>query len=469
MWLCAIAYAVALTALSVERLHAFHAGYDLAIFDQLTWLLGHFHDPFSTVRGRGMLADHFEPGLALFAPLGALSSGPWLLLAAQSLGLAAAAPVLYAIARARGGDPLVAAGIALVWLASPLTQATNLDDFHPEAFVPVLFALSMLGLARSSTLLFVLSAMLAASLKEDVALTYAALGIGIVLVGRARFGVAVAVGGLIWHALAFLGIELAGGSLAYYSHRYGGGPGGSVGQVLHDLVRHPIRALGTVSLRLNAKMVFALVGSTLGVCLLAPTILLAAIPSVADNILSRYPNQHYLTGQYHIVPAGICAAAAAWAAPRLPALRGRRRPAAVAVTCAACVVFLVFSPGLDVLLGRYSDPPHDAAGVAAARRAALRLVPRGAPVAVQLDAIAHVAERRLVYLFPEPFVRVTVDGEYWSALELHRRVARVRYVLLDDTGIWPGTTDQARRARVQMGGLGFHLVFAREGVRLYRR
>jgi uncharacterized membrane protein len=470
VWLGAIAYAVVLTALSLKRLHDFHAGYDLAIFDQLTWLLGHFHDPFSTVRGRAMLADHFEPGLAVLAPIGALSAGPWLLLAAQSIGLAAAAPVLFAIAKARGADPLPAAAVGLLWLASPLTQSTNLFDFHPEAFVPLLFALSVLGLARSSTTLFVVSGVLAVSLKEDVALTYAALGVGIVLLGRRQLGAGVAAAGAVWFVLATtVGIHLAGGNLSYYSGRFSGGTSESVGNVLVEFVRHPIRGFGTVSLRLNVKMVVGLVGSTLGLCLLGPEILIAALPSVAANILSRYTQQHYLTLQYHIVPAGVCAAAAAWGVSRLPPLRGRWRIAAVGGTAAACVVFLGFSPGVDVVRGRYSELPHDSPAVASARRAALRLLPAGVPVAVQYDAIAHVAERRDVYAFPEPFVRAAGNGENWSDAELRRRAAAVRYVLVDAGSTFPVATSDARWVRSRLRKLGFERIFSRSGVEVFRR
>ena len=470
VWLGSIAYAVVLTALSLKRLHDFHASYDLAIFDQLTWLLGHFHDPFSTVRGRAMLADHFEPGLAVLAPIGALSAGPWLLLAAQSVGLAAAAPVLFAIGKARGADPLPAAAVALLWLASPLTQDTNLFDFHPEAFVPLLFALSVLGLARSSTTLFVVSGVLAASLKEDVALTYAALGVGIVLLGRRPLGAAVAAAGVVWFALATtVGIHLAGGNLSYYSQRFGGGTSASVGLVFHDFVRHPIRGLGTVSFRLNLKMVLGLVGSTLGLCLLGPEILIAAVPSVAANILSRYPQQHYLTLQYHIVPAGVCAAAAAWGVSRLPPLRGRRRIAVVGATAAACVFFLGFSPGIHVARGRYSETPHDSPAIASARRAALRLLPAGVPVAVQIDAVAHVAERRDVYVFPEPFVRATGNGENWSVAELRRRAAQVQYVLVDDGPTFPATASDARQVRSRLRQLGFERIYSRSGIQVFRR
>ena len=470
MWLGAIAYAVLLTALSLKRLHDFHAGYDLAIFDQLTWLLGHLHDPFSTVRGRAMLADHFEPGLVVLAPLGALSAGPWLLLAVQSIGLAAAAPVLFAIAKVRGADPLVAAAVGLLWLASPLTQETNLFDFHPEAFVPLLFALSVLGLARSSTTLFVVSSVLAASLKEDIALTYAALGLGIVFVGRRRLGAAVAALGVLWFVLATtVGIKVAGGNLSYYSQRFGGGTSQSVGNVLVDFVRHPVRGLGTVSFRLNVKMVLGLVGSTLGLCLLGPEILVAAVPSVAANILSRYPPQHYLTDQYHIVPAGVCAAAAAWGSSRLPAVGGRWRIAVVGVTGVACLVFLALTPGVHVARGRYSDAPQDTPAVASARRAALRLLPAGVPAAVQYDAVAHAAERRDVYVFPEPFVRVAGNGENWSAAELRRRAAEVEYVLVDDGPTFPASPADAREARARLEELGFRLVFSRSGVKLFRR
>jgi uncharacterized membrane protein len=470
VWLGAVAFTVVLTALALKRHHDFHSGYDLAIFDQLTWLLGHLHDPFSTVRGREMLADHFEPGLALLAPLGALSAGPGVLLAVQSILLAATAPVLFALGRARGADPVLAAAVAVLWLASPLTHATDLFDFHPEALVPFLFALGIYGLARDRTWVFVVSAIVACSMKEDVALVYAALGVGLAFTARRRLGAVLIGAGLAWFAFATkVGIPAFGGNLNYYSQRFGGGTGSSIGSVLVDLIHHPVASFHRLFARLNVKMIAALVGSTLGLCLLGPEILVAAIPPVAANVLSRYPPQHYLTLHYHIVPAGICATAAAWGIGRLPPLGVRARRAVIVVSAAAVVVFVALSPTIDLVRGRYPRDPGPSPAQASALRAALRLLPAGEVVSVQDEGISHVAERRAVYVFPEPFVKAAGNGETWTPADLLQRAAAVRFVLVDTGSTFPADAAEAARARRMLPRLGFRLVFARDGVRVYRR
>ena len=100
VWSATAAYAATLATVSLHRLERLGGGFDLAIFTQYTWLLGHGLDPFNTINGKPLLGDHVEPGLALFAPLGALGLVPDGLLVAQAIALALVAPVLFAIARA---------------------------------------------------------------------------------------------------------------------------------------------------------------------------------------------------------------------------------------------------------------------------------------------------------------------------------------------------------------------------------
>jgi len=45
----------------------------------------------------------------------------------------------------------------------------------------------------------------------------------------------------------------------------------------------------------------------------------------------------------------------------------------------------------------------------------------------------------------------------------------VRYVLVDDGPTFPASASDARDVRSRLKELGFRLVFAREGVKLYRR
>ena len=80
--------------------------YDLGIYDQAVWLISRFHNPFITVRGLPLLADHFDPILFLLAPLYWIWASPKTLLVAQTLALGIGAWPIYLIAMRRLGKPL---------------------------------------------------------------------------------------------------------------------------------------------------------------------------------------------------------------------------------------------------------------------------------------------------------------------------------------------------------------------------
>jgi len=473
VWLAAGLYAVLLSFASLERHHHFGSGYDIAIFDQAIWLFGHLHDPFLTVRGESLLADHFQPGVALFAPVGALSLGPWLLLVLQSLALALVAPVLFALARLRGAGDVLAVVVAIAWLCSPLTQSANLFEWHPEAFAPLLLAVGVLALERDRIPLFLTAAALSMSLKEDITLVYVVWGVVLFAKGRRRLGAALAVASIAWFVLAVtVAIHAFGGSLDFYSHRFGGSDSATVATVLRDLVVHPVASARFVATVTDAKMILALVGSTLGLCLLGPEILLLAVPTVAANLLSRYQAQHTLIYQYHVVPAGVCALAAAFGAARLRRVRFLRldRRLLAGFALAGIAAELAFTPAYGALTRNWSAEPQNRGGQEQARRAALKLIPGGAAVAAEIDAIAHLAERQLIYQLPEPFLYVQGHGETWSRDDLARRQRAVRWVLLDRTGASsPEQAAQIVEVRKLLPQLGFRVVFARAGVELLRR
>jgi len=145
VWLGTVVYAVLLSLESIADHNAFTTSFDLAHYDQLLWLLAHGDEPFSTVVSRPMLADHFQPGLVLLTPLYWLGLGVPGILAAQSIALGLTAPALFALARASGAAPALAAVPAFLWLVSPWVAAVNLFDFHPLAFSAPLVVLSTLA------------------------------------------------------------------------------------------------------------------------------------------------------------------------------------------------------------------------------------------------------------------------------------------------------------------------------------
>jgi uncharacterized membrane protein len=462
----ALLYALVLSAASIHRHSLFlSGGYDLGIFDQGVWLLGHLHAPFSTIRGRNLFADHFQPGLVVFAPFGALGLDPWALLVFQATALGAAGVAVGALARARGAAPALAAAAGGLWLASPLVQWANLFDFHPETIVPLLLVLAALAYERDRVGLFVLLLAVACCFKEDVPLVVAAWGIVLLSLGRRRLGVGVLVGGLAWFVLATkVVIPAFGGNLDFYSRRFAGDRGSSVGSVFTYVVEHPGSAVADLATKQNVGIVVALVACTGGLALLAPRMLVPAVPPVLANLLSAYSYQHDLHFHYELVPAAVFAIASAYGAGVLQRARPSlvRRAAAVLVVGAVAVTAAA-SPALKALRNSTPTPRADA------KRAALALVPSGASVAAAPDVVAHLAQRRTVYQLPEPFFTRPTNGETWSDAELRRRAAALEYVLYSTDVLDPYPKQQVERLPPILARRGFRPIFSRDGVVLYRR
>ena len=255
-----------------------------------------------------------------------------------------------------------------------------------------------------------------------------------------------------------------GGNLDYYSRRFAGDRGTSLGSVFAFVVEHPGAAFDQLATRQNGVLLFALVACTGGLALLAPRMLLLAVPPVAANVLSAYVRQHDLHFHYQIVPASAFALAGAYGAATLARLWPRfAHPVALVLAAGSIAVTLAASPAIDAL--RHETPsPH-----AAAKRAALALVPDGVPVAGEQDVIAHLAQRRAVYQLPEPFISLPNNGETWSEAELRRRAAAVRYVVYSTGALDPGLESEVERVPAILAKRGFRAIWSRDGVVVYAR
>ena len=310
VWLAAFAYVVVLSAEAISAQRAFVTGFDTALYDQYLWLIANGHDAFSTIVSKPMLADHFQPGLVLLTPLYWLGAGVPTLLVVQSAALAATGPALYALARASGARPGLAAVPALLWIACPFVARLNLWEFRPTAFVSVLLVLSVLGAVQRRYWLLGATAVVALSLKEDTALVYLALGIVLALRGQRRLGGLVAAASVVWLVVASLVVEAGGDSSEAFARRFAGDRGDSMREALVWIVRHPLETASDIA---SDSVVYlaALVVATGGLALLAPLWLLLALPTAAHNALSAYEPQHLLSYHYHqLTMTGLFIAAA---------------------------------------------------------------------------------------------------------------------------------------------------------------
>lgn len=421
VWLAAFAYAVVLSLESVSAHRAFVTGFDTALYDQLLWLLANGHEAFSTIVSKPMLADHFQPGLALLTPVSWLGGGVPALLVLQSAALAATGPALYALARAGGARPAYAAVPALLWIGCPFVARLNLWEFRPTAFASVLLVLSVLGAVRGRLWLLGATAVLALSLKEDLALVYLALGVVLTIRGQRTLGTVVAAVSAAWYVAAWLVISSGGGALDAYGRRFAGERGDSVGDAVVWMLQHPLATTEDV---VHESLVYlaALLVATGGLALLSPLWLLLALPTAAHNALSAHEPQHLLSYHYHQLTMTALFIAAALGVHRLQSATPRLRLAAAGGIAAAAI--------LAVAAGSWAHA-HWTEGIRLPREptmAALALVPPDVPVAASTHLLPQLSHRIEVYTLPEPFLPLDT-GSPLTDKEFADRARRVDYVV----------------------------------------
>lgn len=461
VWVVAAVYVLALSLESVAAHRSFVTGFDTALYDQLLWLLASGLDPFSTVVMKPILADHFQPGLALLTPLYWVGGGVPALLVVQSIALAATGPALYALARSSGARPALAAVPALLWLVCPFVARLNLWEFRPTAFVSVLLVLSVLGALQRRHWLLWTTALLALSLKEDVAPLYVALGAVLALQGRRRLGGAVAAVAAAWLVVASAIVRSGSDSLDAFGRRFAGDRGDSTFEALVWMARHPVDTIGDV-VRESLVPLLTLLATTGGLALLAPVWMLLALPAAAHNALSAYEPQHLLSYHYHQQTMTALFIAAALGVQRLQTAGSRLRLAAGAG--------VVLAAGLALAFGSWAHA-HWTEGVRLPReetRALLDRVPGDVPVAASTHLLPHLSHRREVYALPEPFVNLGI-GSPLSASEFAERARRVRWVLFRETDLPAEYAGTPEDVLALLEREGFVPIAEAAGVKLFER
>jgi uncharacterized membrane protein len=456
------AYALVVGTLALLRYESFASDFDHGIFSQYVWLLGNFHEPFNTINLRTLLGDHVEPGIALLAPLGTLGLGAPGILVVQTLALAATAPLLLLLARAHGARGWVAAVPALLWCASPVVLRPALHDFHPEALVPVLLVGGCLAVARDRTIWFLVTAVVACAMKEDIGLTFAALGLVLLWEGRRRLGAALAVGAAAYSAFAVYVVLPAFGTAAEeeFGPRFAGDRGDSAADVVRYSLLHPFSAVDRALTPNDVGILVMLVLTTGGLCLLAPRRLLVAVPAAALNLLSAYDLQHTISYHYWIVPAAAVAAAGAVGAGRVSAQSTRTwlgwgATAGILLT----VLSLQWSNAIVEQI-RFEWPNRND------RQAVLDAVPSGASVSAPMHALAHLAERTRLFVVPEPMLPVRVGVK--EDVDRDQLARELEYVVFDPAMKFWGSPN-VEQVEAEIERRGFREVMRRGGTILYRK
>ncbi len=294
------------------------AAEDLGIMDQAIWSVTHWQLLHQTIcnivsdtncysaAGISRFAIHFEPILFPVSLLFLILPGPKTLLVLQTLVVASGAFPAFWLARLRLRNELAAAAIALVYLLYPAQQQATTFEFHAVTFTAsfLLFTLYFMYTRRTAWL-FVF-AILSMACKEEIPLVIAFFGLwSILFQQRWRSGLGLLLLSIGWVGITILMYRLfspTGHSLLVSRYAYlGSGPV----EIVRNILLHPFSLLYQHVLEHTHRQYLRILLAPVGYLpLLAPWVLVLAVPSLAINLFSTDPNQYLGVFQYsaEIVP-----------------------------------------------------------------------------------------------------------------------------------------------------------------------
>jgi uncharacterized membrane protein len=403
----AAAWVTAFAALSVLRQKAFFTGrFDMGNMVQAVWSTAHGH-PLRMTDLHGdqisRLAAHVDPILVVFAPLWWIWPSPDLLLLVQALGVGLGALPVFWLARKHVGSPRAALGLACAYLLYPATEWLALNEFHPVALATPLLLLAFWYLDEGRLLPFGVAAVAASLCKEDIAFVVAGFGVWYALGRRRRIaGGVIAALGLAWGTVAITVVipHFNEGQSSDFYGRYsevGGSPRG----IVETAFTHPLRLVEAAFSGRDLHYLWQLAMPLALVFLLAPLVLVAAVPELAINLLSAATTQTSIHFHY---TAGLIAPLVAAAVLGAARLRRWAVPVAAVVLLAA----LLGNYRLGPIPGWRHVPGGQAFQATAARvtrhdgiaERALRLIPTDAVVSATNSLGAHLSARRRFLSFP---------------------------------------------------------------------
>jgi len=434
--LASFVYAIGVSYLTLTRYAAFEArALDLGNLHQTVWNTAHGR-PFHMTNQPGTinrLSLHVEPILVPIAALYWIYDGPETLLILQSIVVALGALPLYALAQYRLRNRWLALTLGVVYLLNPTIQAANWLEFHPVTLAPTFLMAAFYFLVTKRTRWFVLFAILAASCKEEIGLLLFMMGLYTAIVQRRRrLGSWTMLCALSWSLVAVLGIQhyFAAGNIHWGRYEYlGESPLAKVVALFTQprLVWQQLQAAeaGGYLLRLLSPVAF--------VALLAPEILLLALPSLAINLLADFSPMHQVYELIYAAPIlpfimvamveGIGRVARWYHPPAEGVAHSTQLSNIRAMGFPSVLVLLVFLAALVAQYGHgylpgggnyqaYTVSDHD-------RQAAtiIAQIPADANVSAQDKLDPHVAGRETIYIFPRvedaDTIFVDVTGSAW--------------------------------------------------------
>lgn len=392
-------------------------GWDLGIFDQHVWQLSRFEFGFNTVRMVPSLwGDHFHPIFFLVAPAYWLWSDARMLLIYQAVVVALGAVPVYYVVKRNLSSRFCALCLAGVYLIFWGTMELIFFDFHTEAFLGPLLALSYFFIDRENTAGFMLTIPLLLWVKETTAFVVFFLGLYVVVFRRKYFiGASVCAISVGWfyavtqRIMPDLAISGNYFYFKYYSHL-----GENWVEAGKYLLAHPWEAVRQLFVPYHKTKLLLFILMPFLFLPLIGAFSIVAVPALLERLFSNYYPHWEILRHYNAVFAPIFIFALLDAFPRLHrwlARRGRdvdyrKMVFALCVIILAVNVPFTFARSAKTLFNPYFyqlDPRMEQTGYDI-----ISMIPPDASVCAQDPVVPHLTHRDLIYQYDGS----TYDAEY---------------------------------------------------------
>ncbi len=391
------------------------SSYDIGLYQQGVWLLGQGDAPFVTLMGRNMFGDHASLILLLVAPIYRLFPSANTLFFLQSLFIALGALPIFLAARKRLASEAMAVVLAGCFLIHPAVGWSNRENFHPDCLVAFFLGMAIYGALERKWKLYWVFVILTILVKEDVVLVLLPLGIWVAMKRDRRIGAATIVATVF---ATLLGMFVLMRSLIGVPTRNGwripfGGPGG----LLREAIERPGNVIEHFRSDNRPFYFWQMTFPVAFVFTRRPGLAAVSLLVIGTNMLSTFWYQYHLEYHYSLIAVPAILLGTVHALELVGRQWRRRSVGVVALTSVwACLMWGVVP--LGNLLTPWSDHPIGRAQpyywpadhpVAVAARELFGEIPADASVAAYHALTPHLAERTLIYQFPNPF-RVVLYG-----------------------------------------------------------
>jgi uncharacterized membrane protein len=461
-WLLALAvvtYALLFSDLTLTRYAAFQArALDMGNLHQTVWntAQGNFFHMTNQPGIINRLSLHVEPILLPTAVLYWLHDGPETLLILQAVVVALGALPLFALAKLKLHNEWIALAFAVAFLLNPSIQAANWLEFHPVTLAPTFLMAAFYFLVAGRTGWYTVFAVLAASCKEEMGLLLFMIGFYAFLwLRRYRLGLVTMVLALGWSLTAVLVIQqrFADGNIHWSRYEY---LGATPIQKVIALLTQPGLVLAQLQRADAVGYLWEALQSVGLTALLAPEVLLLALPSLAINLLADFPPMHEVYTLIYVAPiVPFVMLASVMGVARLYKWVVYHHPQLATGAGLVLSAFLLLGAGYTQYQHGYlpGGGNHQRFVVTDHHRAAAAIIaqiPPDAKVSAQDKLDPHVAGRETVYIFP--------------------RVDDADTIFLDVTGpAWPQHPNDLYRSVQDLLQNSFGIAAATDGYLLLRK